>query len=303
MSKLFLFIILSSLVIYSQTLPNNLIKQSDKFTISGYLTYDNSYNSPISNTTIHLTQDGNIVASTTTNYYGHYSFDIIDNGTYTLIPVINKPAYRMNSANLLAIQMCAIGAAQIGQGLKFKAGDIDNSGKIDAYDVYLALGKTQSLISQFPKGDWFSETPSVIIDGNSAAKNIKAICYGDVLGTYIPPRTKDEDYQSIAKTVSKTAATTTPKEFALLQNYPNPFNPETTIKYSVPEQSRVEIGIYNIIGQKVAELFNGIKEAGTYEMKFKASGLTSGTYIYSLKAVSVNGKAAFNASKKLIYLK
>ena len=77
-------------------------------------------------------------------------------------------------------------------------------------------------------------------------------------------------------------------DFALYQNYPNPFNPETTIRYTVRAQDlvpqRVELSIYNTLGQKVATLVNKKQPAGSYQVKWNASGLSSGVYLYHLQA-------------------
>jgi hypothetical protein len=75
-----------------------------------------------------------------------------------------------------------------------------------------------------------------------------------------------------------------PKNFRLNQNYPNPFNPSTLIKYQLPERGLVILKIFNSLGQEVAELVNETKPAGTYEVDFNATDLTSGVYIYQLKA-------------------
>ncbi len=90
--------------------------------------------------------------------------------------------------------------------------------------------------------------------------------------------------------------------FDLYQNYPNPFNPSTLIKYSVPEESRVTIKIFNIIGQQVAELVNTLKRPGSYRVKWNASNYSSGVYFYSIKAAGNSGKKYFSV-KKMIYLK
>ncbi len=75
-------------------------------------------------------------------------------------------------------------------------------------------------------------------------------------------------------------------DFALEQNYPNPFNPTTMIKYSVPTKEFVSLKIYDILGNKVADLVNENKEAGNYEVSFDASNYPSGLYIYSITAGS-----------------
>jgi hypothetical protein len=76
-----------------------------------------------------------------------------------------------------------------------------------------------------------------------------------------------------------------PIEFALKQNYPNPFNPETSIKFSVEQTGRATLEIFNLLGQKVATLFEDVVEAGFYEtVKFNASNLASGIYLYRLQS-------------------
>ncbi len=86
-------------------------------------------------------------------------------------------------------------------------------------------------------------------------------------------------------------------EFALGQNYPNPFNPTTTIRFAIPESGNVKLKVYNIIGQQVAELVNGYKEAGVHTINFNAKNLNTGIYIYKLVA---NGLVQ---SKKMMLVK
>jgi photosystem II stability/assembly factor-like uncharacterized protein len=94
-----------------------------------------------------------------------------------------------------------------------------------------------------------------------------------------------------------------PISFTLYQNYPNPFNPTTIIKYAIPSESNVNIRFYNSLGQTVREANEGNRQPGNYEINFNSSGLASGIYFYSLKAVSVDGKNDFSAGKKMILLK
>lgn len=82
-----------------------------------------------------------------------------------------------------------------------------------------------------------------------------------------------------------------PETFAVEQNYPNPFNPETTIKYSIPENTLVTIRIYNILGQEVKTLINEEHSAGLYRINWKGDDnkgnkVTSGTYLYRVTAGS-----------------
>ncbi len=74
-----------------------------------------------------------------------------------------------------------------------------------------------------------------------------------------------------------------PVRVELNQNYPNPFNPSTTISFSLPESGHVELSIYSVTGQKVAEIANRTMNAGKQQVSFDASRLASGTYIYRLR--------------------
>ena len=77
--------------------------------------------------------------------------------------------------------------------------------------------------------------------------------------------------------------------FELSPNYPNPFNPETTIRYTVPENCRVNIDVFNLLGQKICNLVNEKKSAGNYSTIWdgrdnNGKHVTSGVYIYRIKA-------------------
>jgi parallel beta-helix repeat protein len=75
-----------------------------------------------------------------------------------------------------------------------------------------------------------------------------------------------------------------PTEYALNQNYPNPFNPSTMINYDLPEDSRVTLKVYDILGREITTLVNEYKQAGRYNVTFNASHLATGIYIYELRA-------------------
>jgi hypothetical protein len=90
---------------------------------------------------------------------------------------------------------------------------------------------------------------------------------------------------------------TAPKTFLLEQNYPNPFNPSTTIRYQLPVASEVKLEIYDVLGKKIATLVNERQSAGSYQVVWNASGLSSGTYFYRLQA------GTFVETKKMIMVK
>jgi len=88
-----------------------------------------------------------------------------------------------------------------------------------------------------------------------------------------------------------------PKQFSLSQNYPNPFNPSTTIRFALPQQTLVQLDVYNLLGEKVMELINSEMPAGYHQTVLNAGSLSSGVYFYRLSAGS------FVQTRKLMLLK
>jgi hypothetical protein len=75
-----------------------------------------------------------------------------------------------------------------------------------------------------------------------------------------------------------------PEAFFVDQNYPNPFNPSTTLRFGLPAASQVTVKVFNMLGQEIATLFDGRKEAGVHDLQFDAAGLSSGVYLYRIEA-------------------
>lgn len=89
-----------------------------------------------------------------------------------------------------------------------------------------------------------------------------------------------------------------PDKFILFHNYPNPFNPITNISYQIAEASQVSLSIYNMLGQNVTTLVSKNQPAGTYNVKWDASGFSSGVYLYRL--VMNNG---YEQTRELVLIK
>ena len=108
-------------------------------------------------------------------------------------------------------------------------------------------------------------------------------------------------YQIHAVIDAGTPAGDLPAELPLVwnleQNYPNPFNPATEIRYTVPNTERMTLKVFNVMGQEVATLVNGLVNAGSYVAAFDATDLPSGVYVYRLESES------FTASHKMLLLK
>jgi predicted GH43/DUF377 family glycosyl hydrolase len=88
-----------------------------------------------------------------------------------------------------------------------------------------------------------------------------------------------------------------PVDYVLYQNYPNPFNPTTTITFGIPVKTHVVLKVFNAVGEEVAQLCNGEREAGRYIFEFSAEGLPSGIYFYQLRT------GEFVQTKKMLLIK
>ncbi len=87
-------------------------------------------------------------------------------------------------------------------------------------------------------------------------------------------------------------------DFKLYQNYPNPFNPSTIISYSIPERIYLSINVFDILGNKIETLFEGMQKSGTYEVDFSPqNNLSSGIYFYQMITPS------FSKTNKMMFLR
>ncbi len=129
------------------------------------------------------------------------------------------------------------------------------------------------------KYDWLRDSLNCAYPTTSAlyTSAVKGFPVGD-LNWF--PTSKSQWLLTDVEPVNKTV----PTAFTLQQNYPNPFNPTTTFEYSITKNSHVVLEVFNVLGQSVARLVDGQLNAGTYRISFDASQLSSGVYLYRLKA-------------------
>jgi len=92
-----------------------------------------------------------------------------------------------------------------------------------------------------------------------------------------------------------------PLAFDLKQNYPNPFNPQTTIEFSIPNESKVIFSVYNLLGQNVYQKEMKNMNGGTHKFQFDGTGLSSGIYFYNINVKENSGKI-FSQTRKMLYI-
>lgn len=103
--------------------------------------------------------------------------------------------------------------------------------------------------------------------------------------------------QSVTNPLGVSNTNEIPAKYSLSQNYPNPFNPVTNIKFSIPEDGKVSLKVYDISGRVVMVMADGYMKAGIYNAEVDASGLSSGVYFYKLMADK------FAQTKKMVLIK
>lgn len=174
------------------------------------------------------------------------------------------------------------------------ATEVNNYG----FEIERAVLNSQSEIRNLQ----FEKLGFVEGNGNSNSPKLYSFTDGNLSGgNKFSYRLKQIDNDGMFEYSDEIEVEVLPNSYALEQNYPNPFNPSTTIKFSLPEDSRVMINIYNMLGEKVIELTNTDYQAGFHQIQFNANSasysLASGIYIYTL--VTKNYKAV----KKMMLMK
>ncbi|MHB1050397.1 MAG: IPT/TIG domain-containing protein [Bacteroidota bacterium] len=194
--------------------------------------------------------------------------------------------------------------------------DWDSEHSRFAGDIRPALGDGQSwdIVLQHPAGESsrltvenmesIPEGFDVVIINTHSGVMLKPDAHNSVA---IPAGTGTSNYSVIVGRQNYIRSRTesfVPLQYVLHQNYPNPFNPTTAIRFGITDDALVQLKVYDLLGREVASVVNGIVISGNHEYSFDARHLASGTYIYSLRAVSVqDGRTLFTSSKKMILLK
>lgn len=160
----------------------------------------------------------------------------------------------------------------------------------------------------------------VLFIKTNSVGNVSAVCQDSLMYQFIPGQWMENCARQILalNEITVTPAVTRPvpvlksvcgsitglngnseivSEYKLNQNYPNPFNPSTKIEFSLPEGNNVSVKVYDISGKLVKTLLNNYVTKGSHSVEFTADDLSSGIYIYELKA---NG---FTDSKKMMLIK
>ena len=134
-----------------------------------------------------------------------------------------------------------------------------------------------------------------IDDGAGAGYTVEGTCAPAAQASVQATARQALEAQADAAALSATAAV--PEQFALAGNYPNPFNPSTEIAFSLPEAAMVRLVVYDVLGRAVAHLVDGTLAAGRHTVRFEASHLPSGTYLYRIEA------GAFTQTRRMVLLK
>lgn len=126
------------------------------------------------------------------------------------------------------------------------------------------------------------------INGNGNSTETRYYSFSDnsvAIGKYFY-RLKQVDFSGSYEYSSEVEVTIREalNEFILNQNYPNPFNPLTKISFIIPQKGFTTLKVFDVLGNEVSKIFEGELSAGSYELKFDASGLSSGIYFYSLNS-------------------
>jgi hypothetical protein len=145
----------------------------------------------------------------------------------------------------------------------------------------------------------FTKTMSYTLGSTWNANNCKfiAIVYKDSSEGIFNCMVQQSIKQQITQPLGIINGNSIPVEYSLSQNYPNPFNPTTNIKFSLPQDTKGSLKIYDMLGNVVAVLFNGEMRAGSYNAEVDASNWSSGVYFYILNT------SGFSETKKMMLIK
>jgi hypothetical protein len=179
-----------------------------------------------------------------------------------------------------------------------------NTGGINYFNSGNLVGSTNLIIMKYkfnpgPNDDTIDLWVNPVLDGieplpdeslaaGTDATGLSEIVLSQLSGSNYPPTAIMDgisislNWQSVISSFKSESGIKT-REFILNQNYPNPFNPKTTISYFLPVAGKVDMSVYNILGQNIATIISKKQSAGKYKVEVDATEFASGIYFYKLK--------------------
>ncbi len=162
--------------------------------ITGQMTYNNALNSPLNGAKIYLKTLAGIVAdSAVTNSAGQFIFYNVNTGTYVFNAATTIPLGSVNAVDAQIVLKHFVHMTTL-TGMNKTAGDLDLSNYINSIDALYIAKRFTFLINSFPSGDWLFTKDTITVAAFPFAHNLKALCFGDVNSSYIPPL--KTDYQN-----------------------------------------------------------------------------------------------------------
>ena len=182
-------------------------------------------------------------------------------------------------------------------GPSIRSALILTNGNETNYFVGTSVGLFSATLLNGENTTWLQEGPDIIgnvvvfdLDARTSDNYIAVGTHGrGVFTGYLDNEVKTEQPEKL------------PETYMLSQNYPNPFNPVTTIKFGLPEASKVKLEVFDMLGQRIDVLVNGELQSGNHSVEFNGANISSGAYIYRIVAEGKSGN--FTSTKKFVLLK
>jgi len=153
--------------------------------ITGIVRYDNTAQTPMTNTVVRLLQNQQIIETQTTNANGAFTFSQVANGSYTLGFTTSKPWGGITATDALLTARHA-SLVSLLSGIRLKAADVNNSNSVNTTDALQISRRQTSVIASFTAGDWAFEQLNINVLNDTQQVVVKALCVGDVNGSNTP---------------------------------------------------------------------------------------------------------------------
>ena len=172
-----------STVVLTQGFQQPSTNQAGKYTIDGYVTYDNTAANPLASTKMVLVNSElKRIDSVSTDALGHFLFSNVVNGSYTFILIPSKAFGGVNPSDALLGNRFFISTYTFKDALSKKAGDVNSDNKVNPTDALAINRRFIKVITAYTNKtpDWTFENPTVVVADANVTQNIKGLCTGDI---------------------------------------------------------------------------------------------------------------------------